>query len=366
MNVYFDYQIFYLQRYGGISRYFFELANELNKITSCSSQIVAPFHSNNYLQSAGHQKFILTFQPALRKLFYNRLYNRQIWINEAMTRLVCSGKKNAVIHETYYTNRFSVRAPKVITIHDMIHEIYPSGQEGDKVLISQKKKAIQEADAVIAVSENTRKDLLTFYPQAKDKTFVVHHGVRHVDPEMIKGYVHSKPFFLHVGNRGWYKNFERLLRVYAEQKSIHENADLICFGGGNFTESELELIKKHNLQTKVHLVSGDDNVLNALYKSALALVYISSYEGFGMPVLEAMNLSCPVICSNNSSIPEVAGDAAWMIDGENEQNLLDALKSVISDSRLRTNLAGLGKDRANLFSWSKCADQTHSIYKKLV
>lgn len=287
-------------------------------------------------------------------------------MNAFMAKKRVSGKKNTVLHETYYTNRIEVKAPKVITIHDMIYELFHNNLEAEKEIIQQKKQAILEADAIIAVSENTKKDLLSFYPEAKDKTFVVHHGVSQSTYPEINKYNRPKPFMLHIGNRGWYKNFEQLLEVFGEQKNINAAFDLICFGGGMATPKEEALIKKYNLQDKVFFVSGDDTLLISLYKSAAALIYISNYEGFGMPVLEAMALSCPVLCSNTSSLPEVYGNAALAIDPKNKEALVEGMNTILFDSVLRKNLVQAGLIRAAQFTWKKCAQETLAIYKTLI
>lgn len=366
MNIVFDCQIFYLQRYGGISRYFYELANELDQIKECNPKIVAPFHSNEYLEKESKKNFIFTFNPFLKKLFNNRLYNRQLAVNEFFARKLSSGKKNTVFHETYYTKRLQVDAPKVITIHDMIYEMFHNNSEEERELIQKKKQAIMEADSIIAVSENTRKDLLNFYPGVKEKTFVVYHGVDQSSHPGINKYNRPKPFLLHVGNRGWYKNFDTLLEIFGDKKNMNTTADLICFGGGKATAQEEALIKKYNLRDKVFFISGTDELLISLYKSATALVYMSNYEGFGMPVLEAMALSCPVVCSNTSSLPEVYGNAALAIDPKNTRELINGLNSIIFDNALRSKFINAGLERVQHFTWKKCAQETLDIYKKLI
>jgi glycosyltransferase involved in cell wall biosynthesis len=366
MKVYFDYQIFYLQRYGGISRYFFELANELNKLNGLEAKIIVPYHGNQYLEDAGKKDFIYTYNSFLKKLYHNRFLNKKIDRNESVAQKLCDSSDKVILHETYYTNRFKVKAPKVITIHDMIYELFSNNNEDEKEIIRCKKKAIDEADMIITVSENTKKDLLSFYPQVENKTHVVYHGVNQSAKGNVGKYHHKKPFILHVGNRGWYKNFDLLLELYCSDKTISDSFDLISFGGGPMTSSESEMIIKHNKSDKVFFLSGDDNLLNSLYATAALLVYISNYEGFGMPVLEAMSLSCPVICSNTSSIPEVAGKAALLVDPKNIEEIRAAMNSVLFNSEVKTNLIKAGAERAKLFSWQKCAAETHEVYKKLI
>lgn len=366
MNVFFDYQIFYLQRYGGISRYFYELACELNEIENCKPGIIVPYNANEYIEKEKHRKFISTFPPLLKKVFYNRFYDMHLFMNEYTLRKLTSGKKNTVLHETYYTNRIKTSVPRVITIHDMIYERFHNGLPDEKLIIEQKKRAIEESDCIIAVSENTRKDLLDLYPSAASKTHVVYHGVTQSSHPGIDKFVHTKPFILHVGNRGWYKNFELLLEVFGEQKSINASFDLICFGGGKVTPKEEILIKKHGLRDKVLFLSGGDALLVSLYKAAQALIYISNYEGFGMPVLEAMALSCPVLCSNTSSLPEVYGSAALAIDPKNREALIHGMSTILSDDPVRNNLIRSGLSQSARFTWKRCAEETFDLYKTLI
>jgi len=366
MNVFFDYQIFYLQKYGGISRYFVELAKHLNQIKDCEAKIIAPYHLNEYLQGSYPKTNSYTLNSALKKILYNRYIDKRIFVNEQAARLACQLHKPSVLHETYYTNRFKIKAPKVITIHDMIYELFSGHSEEEKHNIENKKRAILEADAIIAVSENTKKDLISLYPQATNKTSVVYHGIKHIDEKSIKPYKNLKPYILFVGNRDWYKNFSILLEVYTANPDISSNFDLICFGGRNFTVEEQSLIDKYHLSSQVKLLKGDDLLLNQLYKGASVLAYLSKYEGFGFPVLEAMNFNCPVICSKGSSLPEVAGNFATLIDVSEKQEVEKALKNVLFYPDVETRSNKQIKEWISNFTWSKCASQTMEVYKKLV
>lgn len=364
MKVFFDYQIFYLQKYGGISRYFYELAKALNELSDCQPKILAPLHRNNYLEE-NTDDFILKFSPFLKSLINNRFYNKDVFVSNKLTQAFCGFNPKAVMHETYYTHRIETKLPKVTTVHDMIYELYQTGTDDEKKIIAEKKKAFHEADCIIAVSEHTRSDLLMFYPELKSKTFVVRHGVSQGNYPEIKAISDIKPFILFVGNRGWYKNFGKLLHVYANDKNLNSTYDLVCFGGGDATAVEQDQINKYQIVDKVKFRSGSDNMLIALYKTAACLAYISDYEGFGMPVLEAMALSCPVICSNTSSLPEVYGSAAHAIDSKDEHELSKALNTVLFNVDEQQRLVKLGVERAKHFTWHECARKTNELYKKL-
>lgn len=366
MKICFDYQIFYLQKYGGISRYFYELSKALNKLSNCEVKIAAPFNSNEYLTNKDIQSSLLEANPLLKKLYHNKLLDKRVLLNESTAKKFCDAGQQVILHETYYTHRFQVKAPKVITIHDMIYELFSKQSPGEEAIIRAKKQAIRESDAIIAVSENTKKDLLHFYPEVTNKTFVVHHGLTPVSVNQITFYKHNKPYILFVGNRDWYKNFDLLLEVYSANKDLQNDFDIIAFGGGVFSSEENAAIKKANLLTQVIQVSGSDVLLNQLYKGASVLAYLSKYEGFGFPVLEAMNLNCPVICSNSSSLPEVAGNHALMIDVSKREEVEKALKTIPYTKQKDAHAIEAAKQWANTFTWETCAFETQKVYSTLL
>jgi glycosyltransferase involved in cell wall biosynthesis len=254
----------------------------------------------------------------------------------------------------------------VITVHDMIYELFDSDLPDRGATIAAKKAAILEAEAIISISENTKRDIVKFYPSVEEKIHVIHHGVSMPDPRDVKPFGHRRPFILFVGDRGWYKNFDLLLDVYVSEKGIHEDFDLVCFGGGEPAKKHSDELQKAGLTKNVYFLQGNDDLLNALYASARAFVYLSRYEGFGMPILEAMSLGCPVLCSDNSSMPEVAGNAASVTDPENKNAVVKALRELLFDETLRTRLTSAGTDRARLFSWDKCAANTYEVYQKVL
>lgn len=365
MKVFFDYQIFKYQAFGGISRYFFELAKELKKIKGCEPEILAPYNDNDYLHKPEAADLIYNLNPVIKRFLANRFVDKRMAINRSITKRNCNSE-NSILHETYYIDRIEVRSKKVVTIHDMIYELFDSGQPDRKMTIEGKKKAMDEAVAIISVSENTKKDILKFYPEMKEKIHVIHHGVSHIEALAVKPFEHTKPYLLFVGNRGAYKNFGLLLEVFASDNKINEKFDLICFGGGAPSTDESTQIDKFKLTKKVMFLQGNDSVLNSLYRSASAFVYLSKYEGFGMPVLEAMSWGCPVLCSNTSSLPEVAGNAAKMVDPENTKELLSALNELLFNEGERDKMIKAGTQRAAEFTWDRCAHETFKVYQKVL
>lgn len=366
MKIAYDHQIFGWQRFGGVSRYFFELANHLAGAEDGAVQcrIASPFHVNDYLRQAGPALQVMgVHAPAIRRT--GRLYRM---VNELLAPQFLRRWRPDILHETYYSR--STVAPKktavVVTVHDMIHELFPeSFSRWDKTR-KEKASAVRRADHVICVSENTRRDLVALLNVDPDKTSVVHHGYELLaGPTGLRHF--REPFLLYVGGRGGYKNFDLLLQAYARTPRLYENFCLLAFGGGPLTRHEKYRINELSKgRWTVRQVGGDDALLADLYESAVAFVYPSLYEGFGIPPLEAMSLGCPVVCSNTSSIPEVVGGAALQFDPCQVDSIADALEAVSFDGGLRERLRQRGYGRISTFSWSRCAQETLNVYRKLL
>lgn len=367
MKVAYDYQIFTSQKFGGISRYFFELANRLatSKHDNVSCLINSPLYINKYLRHSNKElKIIGVNVPAIPRT--GRICRE---INRLVSPLVFRRWKPDIVHETYYSSKRIVPAGSkvVIAVYDMIHELYPEFFSVRDRTREYKKIAVDRADHVICISENTRNDLIRLLDVAPEKTTVVHLGFTLTQAEQAAPPSQYRPYILYVGARSGYKNFERLLEAYAAHPALRDNYDLIAFGGGGFNLQEVEMIRRSHVPLiQVRQMSGDDGLLAALYCQATVFVYPSLYEGFGIPPLEAMSFNCPVACSNTSSIPEVVGNAAIQFDPFDTVSISNALVSVISDSALRAKLIDLGRARAAMFSWEQCAMQTLDVYRTLL
>jgi glycosyltransferase involved in cell wall biosynthesis len=218
---------------------------------------------------------------------------------------------------------------------------------------------------VICVSQNTKRDLINLLGVDHEKVSVVYHGFKFGLPVPEKPAPVSKPYILFVGMRGGHKNFANLLRAYSLSLKLRRELSLICFGGGPFSREERLLMKSLSIPaTSVVQIAGDDNVLSGLYLSATAFIYPSLYEGFGLPLLEAMSLGCPVICSNASSFPEVVGEAAVMFYPEDPDAIREAIEKVVFSPDLMDSLIQRGHERIKQFSWSKCARETLRVYEQ--
>lgn len=369
MNILYDYSIFSLQIYGGISRYFYELINRISLNKEASINVFEGFYineyglsenKNNYYSYEGHKI------PYV-KYIYNAVKLNPIWFKNTYSHI----DNLDIFHPTYYRedlDKFK-KSAVVITVHDMIHELYKDQFSNYDPTIKQKRVSINASDAIICVSENTKKDIIRVYDVPKEKIWVVYHGsslniVKSINMnKFTKEHFFKAPYLLYVGNRDGYKNFLYLLNVYATHFAGDFN--LLCFGGGNFKETELSLLSKYNLLNKVIHVNGSDDFLAALYKKAFCLIYPSLYEGFGIPPLEAMSLGCPVIASNTSSIPEVVGNGGILFDPFSEEDLIRSIESLMSDN-MRYQLILKGFEQEKKFSWDKTAIETLNVYKSII
>jgi glycosyltransferase involved in cell wall biosynthesis len=249
----------------------------------------------------------------------------------------------------------------------MIQEKYPESFSRTTSMGGFKAIAIARADHVICISENTRRDLVELLKIPERKTSVVYLGYDLATHQVAESPLRPKSFILYVGKRGGYKNFMGLLRAYAASLTLKGNFSLVCFGGGLFSLEERKQISALGLRPdRVVQLSGRDDVLAGLYSAAVALIYPSKYEGFGIPPLEAMSFGCPVVCSNTSSLPEVVGEAAELFDPEDEMGLRTAIERVVSSPQRAQALVQSGYERIKRFSWSKCARDTLHVYDKVL
>ena len=273
-----------------------------------------------------------------------------------------------VFHPTYYNPYFQKilkKKPYVLTVHDMIQESFPDMFKGDNIAI-QKKKVIECATRIIAVSQNTKTDILKFYDIDPNKIEVIHHAtsLNMQQPDITLNL--PPKFILFVGDRWSYKNFIFFIRSISDILSEENNLYLICAGSGIFSDEEISLFEDLKIKRKViHYPIVNDNTLSQLYRKAVLFVFPSLYEGFGIPVLEAFSCGCPVATSNCSSFPEVGGDAIKYFDPYNSNSIKDTIEDIVHNESLQDSLRIRGYQRLKLFSWEKTALDTKKVYEKL-
>lgn len=366
LKIAYDYQIFCSQKYGGISRYIYEISTRIANLKDYEIEIIAGLYINKYLDRCSYNLVKGWQIPRIKNTSkILRLINTELskkWLKHPYPN---------VIHETYYSRK--TIAPKkskiVITVHDMIHEKFshmmPKINTGVPIT---KAKAIERADHIICVSENTKNDLIDILNIEPTKISTIYHGVSLLqDTNVDKIPKINFPYILYVGERRLlYKNFSRLLKAYANHQMIKDNFKLVCFGSLPFSNSELSTIDNFNLDENIIHVLGDDQVLANLYTYASAFVYPSLYEGFGLPLLEAMSFGCPIVCSNTSSIPEIVSDAGEYCDPYQVDSISDALEKILFSSERSKEITRKGNEIVKHFSWDTCAKKTSLIYQMLL
>lgn len=368
VKVAFDHQAFVMQSYGGVSRYFVNLAEALqrsNKIV----KVFAPFHKNRYLSQAN--------SSIVNGKFYKRFPSRTAKIIDTFNRLKLKKSihqfKPDILHETYYYHNKlrNTNVKTVVTVYDMIHELFPESFPENDITRIFKKNSVDNADHIICISNSTKNDLMDIHNIPSEKISVVHLAAEKViSPNQFQPFHplnDKKPYILFVGERGGYKNFTNFLHAIGQSKKIITDFNIVTFGGGQFSPHEIKTIDKLGFkENQVLNISGDDQLLASLYKSARLFVYPSMYEGFGLPLLEAMINGCPVISANNSSLPEVAGNAARYFNPYSIEEISQIIEEVAYSDYEIEKLKSLSKIQVGKFSWKKCAEETSIIYDNLL
>jgi glycosyltransferase involved in cell wall biosynthesis len=363
LRIAFDSQAFRMQQRGGISRYVVMLAQGLQRLQQ-EVRIVAPIHHNEHLAEA---------QDIPKSEILGGRWAMHRRLEDVVTRLAepiaLQRFRPDVLHATYYAGTARPRnGLRVLTVHDMVHERFVQWHPGHPIL-ELKKQAVAAADHVICISRRTQQDLCELLDCPIEKTSVVYHGGSQLNlpTAVTEQPVVAMPFVLYVGARYTHKNFEVLLRAFAQNRTLRESMALVAFGGGRFNPDELRMATAAGLPPdRLIQTSGDDALLAGYFRKAAAFVYPSLYEGFGMPLLEAMSLDCPVVSSNSSCLPEIAGDAALYFDPGDADQLAAQIIRITNEPRLRTQLRINGRERLKQFSWEKCAFETLAVYRSII
>jgi glycosyltransferase involved in cell wall biosynthesis len=332
VKIIFDNIIFDLQKFGGISRYWIEITSRLFGSNEC-------FFFNGTTDRKEYLKVSIKESNIPLKLLRYLDFQKKL--------------DGDIFHSSYY--RIMKGIKNVVTVHDFTYEYYRKGLA--KYLHSyQKKRAIQNAELIICISESTKKDLYQFYPNLNTKVKVIYNGVGEKFMK-IYDYKTFNSRVLYVGDRKNYKNFDQLVNAL----NFTNDFQLDLVGGGKLTKQEILKLGKINFK---HHERISDEDLNQLYNTAFALVYPSLYEGFGLPIIEAFKAGCPVICHNGSSTVEIANDCA--IVGEISPDFILESLMKLKDLEIRKKLIDRGILEAKNYSWDKCIDQTHKAYKSIL
>lgn len=360
MKVLYDYQIFRMQRYGGISRYF----TNLIRCAQGDEAVVPCYHSKNYY----YNKLTGGYDHKYESMVFEQL-------NDAVSRFLTRRRLRKgdiqIFHPTYnnlYFIKNITNQKVVITIHDLAVERYPQRFKDHKAFIEKREKLIEAADHIIAVSNNTKNEIIDYYGVSPEKVTVVYHGLPRAFGK-VKIHLRGLPekYVLYVGRRDGNKNFERFIKAFAKLSAKDDQLYLICVGGGTFTEEEQAVLGTLGIERKVQQRNLNDAVLAACYQQAAFFVFPSLYEGFGIPILEAFTMKCPVLLSDIGSFREIAGEAGHYFDPRSVDSMA-ALMGWAMDEAHEAELlekVGRGYEQVTDFTLERTYLSTQAVYERL-
>jgi glycosyltransferase involved in cell wall biosynthesis len=367
VKVLYDHQCFVQQQFGGVSRYHNQLIKELNKLQGVEAKLSLKYSNNFYINgdtSLGVKKFF----PNNNFYFKRTILD---YINRLSTIPALKQGDYDIFHPTYFNPYFLKHLnskPFVLTVYDSIHEKYPEIINAIDKTLEHKTLLLSNADLIIAISESTKNDLIKLYNIPAEKIEVTYLAAsinKSIASTNQKKNLPEK-YILFVGNRDFYKNFNNFIVSVEPLLKEHKDLLLICAGGSSFTNEEKKFFHSKELENKILHKGADDFTLATLYSNALAFIFPTLYEGFGIPSLEAMNCDCPVVMSNTSSLPEVGGVAAIYFDPNNIDDMREKIESVIINKDLRNDLILKAKTQRQKFSFEKTAIQTLEVYSRLL
>lgn len=361
MKILLDNFIFDLQYAGGISKVWYNLLKGIQKCSKCEITIVESENLNNlFRQDLDTDQFKLITE---RKCYLNLRKFKKI-----------KNEDSDIYHSSYFRPLKGKNNTKVIvTVHDFIYEKY--AQRLPRLIhVYLKNRALKQADAVICVSGHTREDFYKYYPKFNRKNvYVVYNGVDEcfkplsVEECALTSELGLKEnsFLLYVGNRGYAKNFAFIWKLLKSKEFLNTELKLVCVGGGSLLKSEEDLIEALGVSDRILFLKDiTPTQLNELYNLTYLLLFPSIYEGFGIPVVEAMKAGCPVWSSNSSSVRELLGPEYPISFNPLDWNeALNAFIELFSDE-LRESARQVGLKQSRNFSWEKCVQETLSIYSK--
>lgn len=354
MRVVFDNIVFSLQRRGGISVVWKELVSR-------------------FIQNEKDNLSFIEYETNKRNMFHEQLAisvpsidlrHPLLFVVERYRDVKVKESEPFIFHSSYFRLCNNKNAINVTTVHDFTYEFaYKGKRRGAFLHIWQQNRAIRKADAVVCISESTKRDLLKYLPDVPaEKLHVIYNAASREYHILPKAEIcdEIKDCLLFVGGRDDYKNG----RWFAE--CIKDTNYKVLFCGGPMSEEEKNYydatLGPERYEVKVGLSNEE---LNKYYNSVKCLVYPSSYEGFGLPVLEAQQAGCPVIAFNTSSIPEVIGETPLLMKELTKEELLDKI-ALLDNVSLRTDIIARGIENAKRFSWDKMYEEYMHLYMSLL
>jgi glycosyltransferase involved in cell wall biosynthesis len=362
--------IYSLQSTGGISRLFSEVLPRMCEIEE-TLQITLLTDRNVSSNLPRHQRIEhKIIPPVSRYLRPERLWRPIIpYVRQYVRKLSIGSARGKIWHTTYYTEPKEKGVPVVVSLYDMIFERFPDFFSGaaTKHFNKIKRRCVMAADAVLCISETTRQDVINFYGLNQNRAHVIHLACSNLFRKMENQEIDYEmsvygPYFLYVGSRVHYKKFDLLLDALSKYKQ--KGIGLLVVGPP-WSDEEIKRMDMLKIRDRVRLLSGiDDEMLCRLYNRAEAFIYPSLYEGFGIPLLEAMACGCPVIASRIPTTVEVAGDCPIYIEPDELDDMINAFDIVLSEGRNSDRVRD-GFEQAKRYSWYKTAAKTLDAYRLL-
>lgn len=358
MKILYDHQMFTLQRFGGVTRYFADLMSHLP--AGVEPELALKYSENHYLEQI-KPEMLKSFQTPGNFRFRRQLY---YFLNQKIAHRAIGKNDFSLFHPTYYDPYFlrDLKKPFVLTVHDMIHERYPLQFTFYDHTRERKKLLMERAAHIIAVSENTKKDIVELVGIDEKKISVIHHGYAQTvkpEPPLFENYI------LFVGERRGYKNFKRFMQAVAPILKARRDLKVVCTGNP-FEKGEKQFFEMLGIVGQVEQLKATDAMLASLYQHALVFVYPSLYEGFGIPILEAFTNHCPVCVSDRSCFPEVGQEAVLYFDPESLDSIRETISRVLNSPAVAEELRKKGEIRLQDFSIEKMVEETCRVYSQTV
>ncbi|MDP2815694.1 MAG: glycosyltransferase family 1 protein [Rectinemataceae bacterium] len=369
MQVIVDGIIYNLQANGGISRIFHEILPRMCEMDDSLHLILLTDGPVSGVLPT-HRRIEHRMIPQVSRI----LRPERLWrpivpqVRQALRKWCLSSAQGKIWHSTYFTNPGEKGVPLVVSVYDMIFERFPElfSGAGTKHFNELKRRCVLAADAVLCISETTRRDVMEFYGLKPDRAHVIHLAYspvfRTMEKKIRADLPSPEPYFLYVGSRVHYKKFDLLLDTF----SRYSRKDMALFVvGPPWTTEEIVRLETLKLCHRVYLFKEvDDDLLSRFYNEAEAFIYPSLYEGFGIPLLEAMACGCPVIASRIPSTVEVAGDCPLYVEPADLDDLIHAFDLVLAEGRHSERVKS-GLEHVKRYSWDKTAEKTLEIYRSL-
>jgi len=331
IKILFDSQAYDLQEFGGISRMYVDLSNEFNR-----NEIVDNYTGSGVARGK-YPEFFAKFSVSETKNFYlSKLkpYSYGDAKNRELSEKMISDGDYDILYPTFFSTYFLSKLkgkPFVMSVHDMIPELYPQYFNETDMQIVGKREMVKQAAAIEVPSETTKRDLIRILGVDENKIFVVGRGIDDNFGNNIpnKRLVEFK-YVLYVGQRNSYKRFNWFIKHSSKFFNKHTDIKLLCCGN-DFTNKEVELLNEYNMSSNAFVLKPDDETLANLYKYAEFFVFPSEYEGFGLPVLESYKMGCIALLNNNDCFREVTfGNGTYFNLDENESNICDVMEKTIT------------------------------------